>query len=76
MMGRIDQQTFYFLMREAGLGSQNQLAAEIGLDGPKLSNILSGKRAISLAEAARLAIRLKTDLETVAIVLGCLPDRV
>lgn len=66
----IDKQWMRAAIREAGYRSQETFADEVGLTGPKFTNVLKGIRKLSLSEIEAMAIRLRRSLPEVRQALG------
>lgn len=69
----IDRGQLNIMIRQAGFANYRDFAKAIGLDAVIMSNIVKGKRSVGLGEACRMAIALRSDLESVARVFGFLP---
>ena len=55
----VDKLWFGELLRTKGYRSQNAFAKVVGLDGPKLTNLLNGKRRPQLDEILKMSVVLK-----------------
>jgi hypothetical protein len=64
----VDLPEFNALLRASGYPSQKAFAADIGLDGPKLTNLLRGKRRVQISEVEAMSRALNT---AVPAVLRC-----
>jgi transcriptional regulator with XRE-family HTH domain len=67
--GSVDRKWFSELLRSQGFNSQKAFAAAIGLDGPKLTNLLAGKRRPQISELTEMSQALNVPVVTL---LGCL----
>ena len=58
----VDRRWFEEQLRKRGFKSQKQFAAAIGLDGPKLTNLLNGKRRPQVEELIAMSAVLDTPM--------------
>jgi transcriptional regulator with XRE-family HTH domain len=66
--GSVNRKWFNELLRSQGFDSQKAFAAAIGLDGPKLTNLLTGKRRPQVSELTKMSHALNTPM---VILLEC-----
>src|SRR5690349_21522487 len=62
--GSVNRKWFNELLQSQGFGSQKAFAAAIGLDGPKLTNLLTGKRRPQISELTEMSRALNTSMVT------------
>jgi transcriptional regulator with XRE-family HTH domain len=68
--GFVDRKWFNEILRSHGFDSQKAFAAVIGLDGPKLTNLLTGKRRPQISELTEMSRVLNIPMATMLQCFG------